>query len=76
MRYFYGILLAFILATAAPLQASAMEAYDYPFVNSLEATVVGTPSVYRADVPDRDPTREHRLTIFEDRAVPKVFWYN
>ncbi len=76
MRYFYGILLTFLLAAAAPLQVSAMEAYDYPFVNSLEATVVGTPTVYRADVPDKDPTREHTLTIFEDREIPKVFWYS
>ncbi len=76
MRYFCGILIALVLATAAPLQASEMEAYDYPFVNPLEATVVGTPTVYRADVPRRDPIREHSLTIFEDREVPKVFWYS
>ena len=76
MRYLCGTLMAFILAAAATLQAADMEAYDYPFVNSLEATVVGTPTVYRADVPDRDPTRTHELTIFEDREVPKVFWYS
>ncbi|MDJ0721107.1 MAG: hypothetical protein QNJ04_05735 [Desulfobacterales bacterium] len=76
MRYFCGILITLILAAATPLQASDMEAYDYPFVNPLEATVVGTPTVYRADIPRRDPIREHSLTIFEDREVPKVFWYS
>ena len=76
MRYFYGILIALILATAAPLQASEMEAYDFPFVNPLEATVVGTPTVYRADVPDKDPTKEYTLPIFDNREVPKVFWYS
>ena len=76
MRHLFGILVAFILATAASSQASAMEAYDYPFVNPLEATVVGTPTVYRADVPDKNPAKDYTLTIFEDREVPKVFWYS
>ncbi len=76
MRYLCGTLIALILATAASLHAYDMEAYDYPFVNPLEATVVGTPTVYRAEVPKKDPTREHKLTIFEDREVPKVFWYS
>ncbi len=76
MRYFCGTIIAIILATAASLQAADMEAYDYPFVNPLEATVVGTPTVYRADVPEKNPTREHELTIFEDREIPKVFWYS
>ena len=76
MRYICRTIIAFILATAAPSHAADMEAYDYPFVNPLEATVVGTPTVYRADVPDRNPARERRLTIFEDREVPNVFWYS
>jgi hypothetical protein len=53
-----------------------MEAYDYPFVNQLEATVVGTPRVYRAEVPDEIPVRDYRLTIFDDRPTPRVFWYS
>ena len=76
MRYISRTIIAFILATAAPSYAADMAAYDYPFVNPLESTVVGTPTVYRADVPKKDPTRERRLTIFEDREVPEVFWYS
>ncbi len=76
MRYLCGTILVFILATAATLNAADMEAYDYPFVNSLEATVVGTPTVYRADVPPRVPVREREIVIFEDREIPRVFWYS
>jgi predicted alpha/beta-fold hydrolase len=76
MRYLCGTIIAIILAAAATLQAADMEAYDYPFVNQLEATVIGTPSVYRADVPASVPVRDHTVTIFEDREFPPVFWYS
>ena len=76
MRYFCGTILAFILATAAALQAADMEAYNYPFVDQLESTVMGTPLAYRADVPEEVPVRELNLTVFEEREVPRVFWYS
>ncbi len=76
MRYFCGTILAFILATAAALQAADMEAYNYPFVDQLESTVMGTPLAYRADVPEEVPVRELKLTVFEEREVPRVFWYS
>ena len=76
MRHLFGILMTLVLAAAAPLHAAEMEAYDYPFVSNLEATVVGTPTVYRADMPEKNPARDHKLTIFEDREIPKVFWYS
>jgi predicted alpha/beta-fold hydrolase len=76
MRYICGTIMAFILVSAATLQAADMEAYNYPFVNQLESTVMGTPLAYRADVPEEVPVRELTLKVFKDRDVPRVFWYS
>ncbi len=50
--------------------------YDYPFVDPFAATVVGTPSGYRAPLPKRIPVDQLEISIFKDREVPDVFWYN
>jgi len=50
--------------------------YDYPFVDPFAATVVGTPKGYRASLPKRIPVDQMEITVFEDREVPEVFWYN
>ena len=50
--------------------------YDYPFVNPFAATVVGTPSGYRASLPERIREDQLDMRVFEDREVPEVFWYN
>jgi hypothetical protein len=39
------------------------------------ATVVGTPSIYQAPMPETVPTEELELTVFEDRVIPEVLWY-
>jgi pimeloyl-ACP methyl ester carboxylesterase len=49
--------------------------YDYPFDDAFVATVVGTPSPFRAELPDKIPLKRDSLTIFEDREVPEIFWY-
>lgn len=49
--------------------------YDYPFDDTFVATVVGTPSPYRAELPDKIPLKRDSLIIFEDREVPEIFWY-
>ena len=49
--------------------------YDYPIDDSFVATVVGTPSPFRAELPDKIPLERDSLTIFEDREVPEIFWY-
>ncbi len=76
MRYLCGTIIAIILTMAATLNAADMEPYDYPFVNALQATVIGTPLAYRADVPEKIPVRERELTVFADREIPRVFWYS
>lgn len=61
----------------APInRALAAETYDYPFTNPYLATVVGTPSAYRAPLPARIPERELELTVFPDRVLPNLLWYN
>ena len=55
--------------------ASAERPYDYPFVNSYEATVLGTPEMYMAPVPAKVSAKEFKLKVFEDRETPDVFWY-
>ena len=63
-----------LLAFAAPGQSRAAS-YDYPFVDAYAATVVGTPSIYQAQLPARVPLEEHVLTVFKDRRIPDIFWY-
>jgi hypothetical protein len=66
-----------LLFPAALLHATATTgAYDYPFVNAYEATVIGTPSLYQAELPEEVPVKDYSLVVFEDREIPDVFWYS
>lgn len=66
-----------LLFPAALLHATATTgAYDYPFVNAYEATVIGTPSLYQAELPAEVPVKDYSLVVFEDREIPDVFWYS
>lgn len=64
------------LALLTPQGEAIAQGYDYPFVNAFEATVIGTPSIYAADLPERVPKQEIGLTVFPERRIPKVFWYD
>ncbi len=37
--------------------------------------MVGTPSIYSAELPAQVPLEEHELTVFADRQIPEIFWY-
>ena len=50
--------------------------YPYPFSNPNIATVVGTPKKLRAEVPEKIPVSDRELTIYEDRAIPSILWYD
>jgi hypothetical protein len=52
-----------------------VENYGYPITDRFEATVVGTPTAYEADLPRKIPFRERRITIFPERKTPDVFFY-
>jgi hypothetical protein len=65
----------FTAASAARQPAVAVKGYDYPITDAYEATVVGTPPKYQADLPKKIPVKEARLKVFEDREVPDFLWY-
>lgn len=67
------ILLRVLLA--APAGEAAEPAYFYPFVNPFEATVLPLPAAYQAKLPDTIPIKEFMLTVFPERKIPEVFWY-
>jgi hypothetical protein len=60
----------------ATLCWGATEDYGYPIKDKYVATVVGTPSEYHADLPDKIPFHTRRVTIFPDREVPDAFFYD
>jgi len=61
--------------STAAIEEAARKPYDYPFVDPYVATVVGTPNIYQAPLPETVPTEELELTVFEDRVIPEVLWY-
>jgi pimeloyl-ACP methyl ester carboxylesterase len=65
-------LLVFIGAAAL---CCAAYAYDYPFDNPYMATVVGTPSEFRAPLPENIPHKIYSLQKIEDREIPEVLRY-
>jgi hypothetical protein len=65
--------LGLLLATAS---WGATEEYGYPIKDPYVATVVGTPTEYYADLPDKIPFHTRRLLVFPDREVPDTFFYD
>ena len=49
--------------------------YEYPFDDTYVATVVGTPEKLKADLPEKIPVKQRRVTIFPEREIPEVFWF-
>lgn len=67
--------LIFCGVLSSPCLAEIVTYYEYPFVDPLEATVLGTPDAYRAELPKQIPIEEREVLLFPGRAVPDVFWY-
>jgi hypothetical protein len=55
---------------------AATETYGYPITDRWQATVIGTPEQFKADLPDTIPKKKRRITIFEDREVPEPLWFD
>ena len=74
----FGVALAMLLvsSSSATVRADEQEPYSYPFIDPFVATVVGTPQVFQAELPERVPKQELWLDIFPDRRTPELFWYN
>ncbi len=60
------------LVGAAPVVA----AYDYPLRDAYAATIVGTPNEFKAELPEVKHVKELELTVFPEREVPEIFWYD
>ena len=50
--------------------------YDFPFADPLVATILGTPDAQKAPLVEDIPVKLLDLTIFPERKVPDLFWYN
>ena len=75
----HSLLRSCVVALGLLLAASswgATEEYGYPIKDKYVATVVGTPTEYYADLPDKIPFKTRRALIFPDREVPDAFFYD
>jgi hypothetical protein len=68
------LLLSVVLASPC-FGAEVVAPYGYPFVDPLEATVIGTPDVFGAELPEDIPIEERDVLVFPGRDVPDIFWY-
>jgi hypothetical protein len=73
-----AVLLLFLLPGSAIslLGVTSAAAYDFPFADPLVATVVGTPSRYRADLPEHPPRQILEITLKPAEEIVDIFWYN
>jgi pimeloyl-ACP methyl ester carboxylesterase len=68
------LLLCGLLASPG-LGAELVTPYGYPLVDPLEATVIGTPEIFGAELPEDIPFEERDVLVFRGRDVPDIFWY-
>lgn len=71
-------LLGLCLSVSASARVISAEEYGYPITNPFEATIAGTPSQLRADLPqDKDiRQKDYSITLRPERAfeLPDNFW--
>jgi hypothetical protein len=68
------VLLVCLLAWS-PGRGETVRAYGFPFTDPLQATVIGTPPEFQADLPERIPFRMREIRVLPGREVPEIFWY-
>ena len=66
------LVISFMLTTAC---WASNGTYDYPLDNKLAATILGTPKEFKAAVPEKIKMEQKRLTVFPDRVVPELYFY-
>ncbi|MGH6898335.1 MAG: alpha/beta hydrolase [Geminicoccaceae bacterium] len=76
MRLRVTALLLCGLLASSPSLGEIVTPYGYPFADPYEATVIGTPDEYRADLPAKIPVQLRELLALRGREVPDIFWYN
>lgn len=55
--------------------ADAQKVYDYPLEDAYAATIIGTPNALKASLPKDIKAKDLKMTVFPDRKIPEVFWY-
>ena len=79
IRRLLGIVtLAAAILASPPSRAERVDAYDFPFVDPLVATVVATPLANRVVLPELEEGREvdpFRVQPIPDRPAPPVFFF-
>jgi Alpha/beta hydrolase family len=76
VRFQITPLLLCALLASSPVWGAIVTDYGYPFADPYEATVIGTPDEYRADLPEKIPDQLRQLLVLRGREVPDIFWYN
>ena len=72
MKKFLFVLLGSALAS---MSWASSGIYDYPLPDPDVATVIGTPTKYQMPLPEKIRLKMLEITVFEDRNIPEVFWY-
>ena len=75
MKLIARFLLLSLLFCGGPALA-ATSSYDFPFTDPTLATILGTPDNQRVALIEDIPVKLLDLTIFPERKVPDIFWYN
>ena len=63
------------LMTVLLLLPSSVPAYDYPLDNPYAATIVGTPTTLKVELPKKIREKELKLEPLAGREPPGLFWY-
>jgi len=76
-KYFslFYFLFMFFVISATVCSAESGE-YGYPITNPYVATILSTPPDLAAPLPKEIPVKELEMTVFPDRKIPDVLWYN
>jgi len=69
------LLAVFCLFSVLPF-AHANEGYDYPFTDSYEATILGTPDPLKEKPPENVQVRELVVEVIPNLSKPDVFFYD
>jgi hypothetical protein len=68
-------LLVLICAGIVGFSGTQAAAYDYPLKDPYVATIVGTPTEFEAELPEKIDYELLGLKVFPNRPTPDVFWY-
>lgn len=69
------LLLTLLCMALASVSSASTGSYDYPISDPYAATIIGTPTEFKAPLPEKIRLKTLELTVFEDRVIPDVFWY-